>query len=52
MANKKKNLKKPSKATAKAPTGTATAQPHGTSTRSTRPNCFIDRRLKKSFYNT
>ena len=27
MANKKKNLKKPSKATAKAPTGTATAQP-------------------------
>ena len=27
MATKKKNLKKPSKATASAPTGTATAQP-------------------------
>ena len=38
MANKKKNLKKPSKATAKAPTGTATAQPQAAPAQAPQPD--------------
>ena len=38
MATKKKNLKKPSKATAKAPTGTATAQPQAAPAQAPQPD--------------
>ena len=38
MANKKKNLKKPSKATEKAPTGTATAQPQAAPAQAPQPD--------------
>jgi len=38
MATKKKNLKKPSKATASAPTGTATAQPQAAAGQAPQPD--------------